>query len=406
MVITRVIMAELSFQDLSFEQDGNSIKVHFLRIFHFYIQKEDIGQIGDFRIKKKSLAFEDTAQKKAERRFYSLLNKGFENLINSLNNKPTVYIHKNSGIPLIGNVAFGLVDRDTNIIEVKPITSCNMRCIYCSVDEDRRPVDYVIEKDYLIEELKKLMEYKKVNNIEAHIASQGEPLLYEPITGLVRDISRIKQVKTISIDTNGTLLTKDKIDELVEAGLTRFNFSINSLDDKIAGKIAGIPYNTKKIKDLCRHIVKKAKLIITPVLLNGINENEMEKIIGFAKEIGADIGIQNFLSYKFGRNPVKQIPFKDFYSKLEEWQAKYSIKLVKTEKDFNIEKTTPLKKPFRKGEVIEADIICPGRMQKEKIAVAKERTISIPNCHKEKGKIRIKITRTKHNIFIGTPLNS
>ena len=46
----------------------------------------------------------------------------------------------------------------------------------------------------------------------------------------------------------------------------------------------------------------------------------------------------------------------------------------------------------------------PGRLKNEKIAVAKERTISIPNCYKDKGKTKLKITRSKHNIFIGTPI--
>ena len=417
-------MAELTFQDLSFEEKKDNIKVNFLRIFYFNIPNEDINKIGNYTIEKNKITFKDITQKKAERKFYALLEIGFKNLKNSLNNKPTVYIHKNSNIPLIGNVSFGLVDRDTNIIEVKPITSCNIKCIYCSVDEDKRPVDFVIEKDYLVEELKKLIllkskiskglgnsknfqrEFKNVNNIEAHIASQGEPLLYTPLTELVRDISKIKQVKTISIDTNGTLLTKEKVDELINAGLTRFNFSINSLDEKLAGKIAGMPYNTKKTKEICKYIAQKVNLIITPVFLPDINDKEMENIIKFAKEIEADIGIQNFLNYKMGRNPIKQLSFEEFYKKLEEWQKKYKINLIKTEKDFNIEKTTPLKKPFKKGEIVEAEIVCIGRLKNEKIAVAKERTISIPLCDKEKGKIRVKITRIKHNIFIGAPLNN
>ena len=57
-------------------------------------------------------------------------------------------------------------------------------------------------------------------------------------------------------------------------------------------------------------------------------------------------------------------------------------------------------KPFRKGEIIEAGIALPGRMKGEKIAVAKGRCISVMNCEKE-GRIRIKIVRTKHNIFSG-----
>ena len=232
-------MAKLTFQDLSFEDKNDKIRVNFLRIFYFYFSKKELKQIDDFTTNKNSIFFKNIPQKKAERKFYLLLEKGFKELKNSLNNKPTIYIHKNSNIPLIGNVAFGLIDRNTNIIEIKPITSCNLKCIYCSVDEDKRIIDFIIEKDYLVEEFKKLVKFK--NNIEAHIASQGEPLLYAPLTELIKDLSKIKEVKTISIDTNGTLLTKNKVDELIKAGLTRFNFSINSLDEKIAKKIANTP---------------------------------------------------------------------------------------------------------------------------------------------------------------------
>ena len=394
-------MAELKFEDLSFEDKVDKIRVNFLRIFYFYMDKKELKEIGDFTVFKNSIVFKNVSQEKAERRFYSLLGDGFNGLKNSLNNKPTVYIHQNSGIPLVGNVAFGLIDRDTNVIEVKPITGCNLKCMYCSVDEDKRPVDFVIEKDYLVNEFKRLVQFKEVGNIEAHIASQGEPLLYVPLADLVRDLSKIKEVKTISIDTNGVLLTKSKVDELVEAGLTRFNFSINALDEKLGDKIAGCAYNVSKIKEICRYIGTKANLIIAPVLIPTINEDEMHKIIEFAKEIGADIGIQNFLNYKFGRNPVKQIRFDKFYDKLKEWEEKYKIKLVKSVEDFGIVKTKPLPKPFRKGDVVGAEIKCLGRLPYEKIAVAKERNISVPNCNKDKGKVRLKITRTKHNIFIG-----
>ncbi len=397
-------MVILKFEDLSFEAKGDRIRVNFLRIFYFQLSKKELKQIDDFTISKNSINFKNIAQKKAERKFYALLDKGLNNLKNSINNKKTIYIHKNSGIPLIGNVAFGLIDRDTNVIEVKPITGCNLKCIYCSVDEDKREVDFVIEKDYMVEEFRKLVEFKDVDNIEAHIASQGEPLLYAPLTGLIRDLSKSKQVKTISIDTNGILLTKNRVDELVEAGLTRFNFSINALDDKIAKKLAGTGYNIRKIREICRYIVRKAHLIITPVLVPSVNEKEMPKIIEFAKEIGADVGIQNFLPYRFGRNPVKPIAFDKFYETLKEWQENTKVKLIKSEKDFNIIKTKALPKPFKKGDIIEAEIICPGRLKNEKIAIAEQRTISIPNCHKDKGKVKLKITRTKHNIFIGTIL--
>ena len=43
----------------------------------------------------------------------------------------------------------------------------------------------------------------------------------------------------------------------------------------------------------------------------------------------------------------------------------------------------------------------PGRLGNEKLAVAKDRIISIPSCDKEIGStVKIRIRRTKHNIFM------
>ncbi len=392
-------MAEFIFEDISFDDAKDKVRVNFLRLFYFDLPKTDLNKISDFTIAKNKIVFKNINENKATKKFNFLLSKGFKNLKNKLNGKRTVYIHKNSGIPLIGNGAFGIIDRGTSLIEVKPITSCNLNCIYCSVDESKRRIDFVVEKDYLVTEFKKLVEFKKIENIEAHIGTQGEPLLYAPLTELIRDLSEIKEVKTVSIDTNGIMLTKKLVDELVNAGLTRFNLSINALDPKLAQKIANKPLNIEKIKEISAYIVKKTGLIITPVLIPGINECEMPKIIEFSKEIKADIGIQNFLNYRFGRNPVNQLDFDIFYKKMKEWEEKYKLKLIKTIEDFNIKKTKELPKPFKKGEVIKAKIVCLGRLEHEKIAVSRGRTITIPNCYKE-GLVKVKIKRTKHNIFL------
>ena len=76
------------------------------------------------------------------------------------------------------------------------------------------------------------------------------------------------------------------------------------------------------------------------------------------------------------------------------------MRLIKTEKDFNIKKTTPLPKPFKHGDVVNARIACPGRFKNEKIAVFGDRTISVPDCYKDNGMAKVRITRTKHNIFL------
>ncbi|MDP3765443.1 MAG: radical SAM protein, partial [Nanoarchaeota archaeon] len=242
-------MAELVFKDLSFEKDKDKIRVNFLRLFYAYLEESSLKKIAPFEINKNSIVFKNVSENSARKKFEFLLFNSFKNLKNKLNNKTTIYIHQSSGIPLIGTNYFGLIDRGTNIIEVKPITSCNISCVFCSVDEgpySRRKVDFVVEKDYLLSEIKKILEFKGSNNIDAHINAQGEPTLYADMVELVRGIMSIEGVKRSSIDTNGTLLSKQIVDELAEAGLTRINLSLNALDPEKAQKLAGYPYNLSK----------------------------------------------------------------------------------------------------------------------------------------------------------------
>lgn len=404
-------MTKLYFNDIRFEDKGNKIKLRFLKIFYTYIDRDLLEKISKFKLNGNEIIFKDVSEKKVQRRFSQLLEKSFLNLKNSVTRRKTVYIHKNSEIPLIGSVYFGIIERGTNIIELRPITGCNLNCIYCSVDEgpsSRKRIDFVVEKDYMVYELKKLIKYKLkeryIDNFDIHINSQGEPLLYADIVDLVKDIKAIKEVKTISIDTNGTLLTKGLIDKLAKAGLTRFNLSLNSMDEKTAKKIANSPYNLKKVKDIAGYITKKTDLIIAPVWVAGINDKDMPKLIEFSKKIKAGkscppIGIQSFLRYRYGRNPAKEMRMEEFFKKLEVLEKKHDIKLTVKE-GFDLIKTKELRKPFKKKEIIDAEIILPGRLKNERLAKAKERIISIPKCFKE-GSVKVKLTRTKHNIFFG-----
>ena len=400
-------MAELSFKTLSFKKEDNKTRINFLEIFYFYLDNNLLNKIGKFKAKGNSIIFQGISEKRAERRFNSLLAKGFRDLKNTISGKKTIYVHKNSGIPLIGSNSFGLIDRNTSIIDIRPITSCNLNCIFCSIDaglSSKNQADFVVEREYLIEEFKKLVDFKECD-VEVHLGTQGEPLLYAEIIELIKDLSSIKKVKTISMDTNGTLLTEELVDKLAEAGLTRINLSLNAMDKNLARKLAGCNYDIEKIKKIASYAAKKIELAIAPVLVPGFNDDEIKKLIEFAKKLksnrrGYFIGIQNFLNYRFGRNPCKQMSWDKFYLMMKDLEKKTNTKLIIGPEDFNIQKTKKLPKPFKKGQIIKAEILCPGRLKNEMLAVASNRVISIPTCFK-KGIVKIRITRTKHNIFMG-----
>jgi hypothetical protein len=370
-------MAILSFKDFTFEDKDDFVRFHFLKIFYFDIKKSDLTLISDFKIKKDSIEFISISESSARRKFLNILEKGFASLKNMLTYNPAIYIHKNSGLPLIGSLSFGIVDKGTDMLELKPITGCNINCIFCSVDEGsstKKALDFVIEKDYLVQETKKLLDYKKVP-CHIYINPHGEPLLYADIVDLIHDLSKLDYVKGMTIITNGMLLNEKLATALINAGLTDINISINAVSPEKAKHIANSEsYDVDKILELVLKVKDKVKLAFSPVLMYGINNEDIEALVAFCKENMIEISIQNFLCNRRGRKPAKEISFEKFYTYLEELEKKYDIKLIKQGK---IDKTIELKKPFRKNDVIEAEIFSQARYKDESLAIAKDRIITV-----------------------------
>jgi len=395
-------MATIVFQELLFIQEKDRVRCLFQDYAYFYLDNKQLDSIARFKVIENGIEFDET-EKKARNKLNRLIESGFHNLRSIIANRKTVYIHKNSGIPLLGNQYFGFVDRNTNLIEIRPCTGCNLCCIYCSVDEGvcgKKTTDYFVEKDYIVSEFKTLLEEKKSNNIEVHINPQGEPLLYKPLPELICDLKSIPAVKKISMDTNGVLLSEKLIDVLVKSGLTQLNISLNAIDSKIAGKLADKPYNTEKVLNAAIYASKKIDVILAPIWLSGINDDEIDKILEKCIKYNLKPGIQNFLQYKHGRNPAKGKTMDKFYEKLKKWEEKHKISLHMDKNQFGIT-SEPISNPFKKNENVAVDIVCEGRFKNEFLGVARNRTISVISQKKTKGRISVFVTRTKHNIIVG-----
>jgi hypothetical protein len=196
------------------------------------------------------------------------------------------------------------------------------------------------------------------------------------------------------------MLTKGKVDRLIAAGLTRFNVSLNAMDPAVANKMAGARYPLGVVKAACEYIAQRGELLIAPVLVPGVNEKQMAPLVRFAKSLGARIGIQNFMRYRFGRNPVEPYTYKEFMRILHILEKECDMKLVFDEDDFHIRPTKVLPKPFKRGDKVKAKTLCPGRFKNELIAASSDRSITVGKFRKE-GEIAVRITRDKHNIFYG-----
>ena len=178
-------MAQLSFRTLSFRDGGEVLHVDLLRQWTTAIPKEELEHLAIFTVvDAHTLEFKLLEQHKAETKFSFLLQKHLEHLKTKLTGNKAIYIHQNSGVPLIGHVAFGIVYRNSSIIEIKTNNACNLDCVYCSISEgiSSTKKDFVIEKDYMIQELQKLLDFVN-ETVEIHIGVQGEPLRADAICG-------------------------------------------------------------------------------------------------------------------------------------------------------------------------------------------------------------------------------
>lgn len=410
-------MAELVFEDLRFEEKDNKVVVTFLDNFYFEADKEAFKRAA---INGNKVEFPNLSEEEARNRINSIIDRGFNNLVSKITNKKTIYVNRHLGLPLIGSGAFGITDRNSSMIELKPVTGCNMNCIFCSVGEgltSKKTAELVIDRDYLVEEAKKVIDFK---NCDVHIAinAHGEPTLYKQMPELICDLKQIPAVKTISLITNGTLLNEGYVDKLAEAGLTRLNVSLNAISERMAKMLEGSgKYDVNHVKKMCGYASKRMEVVLAPVFVPGCNDGELAEMIKFAKKIKAKMGIQNFLHYRLGRTPLntKQMPWEKFYEMLKRLEKEHDFKLMLDESDFGIKKTQALPKPFRKGDVVEAVIKCPGRYKNEAIAAARDRNVTVTdfngfnNLNNGSGssgkKVKVKITSDKHNIFYGKILH-
>ncbi len=319
-----------------------------------------------------------------------------------------VRVTKESGIPLVGALPFGIIDRGTNLLQVRCTSICNMNCSFCSTDggpySRYHKTNYIVDINYLVEEVEKIVCLKR-DNVIIFLDSVGEPMSHPDFVGLVEKLKRIKEVSEIVTVTNGTFLTKDRIDLLKKAGLTRINLSFHSMDKDAAKKLFGMPgYDVEKIIALIFYIKDAGlDLMLTPVWIPNVNDTDIEEIIKFAKKNDIKIGLQKYETYKNSRKTrrAKKQTYWKFFHKVKEWEKTYNINLLVSAQDLNIQRMTRIPEVFRIGDRVNVEVLCSGWMPGQMMGKAKDRCITINNCNKKPGEVlKARILQNKNSIYL------
>ncbi|MBC2389323.1 GTP 3',8-cyclase MoaA [Listeria booriae] len=177
-------------------------------------------------------------------------------------------------------------------IRISVTDRCNLRCVYCMPEEGMTflPHEEVLSKDEIIDFMKIMVGYgiKKVR------ITGGEPLLRTDIVDIIAGLSAIPKIEDIAVTTNAMYLVK-KAEALKEAGLTRVNISLDSLqEDRFktitrGGRLQKVLDGIAKAEEVGFFPIK-----LNVVLIKGQNDDEILDFLEFTRD--KDINIR-FIEY-------------------------------------------------------------------------------------------------------------
>ncbi|MBA4370823.1 MAG: GTP 3',8-cyclase MoaA [Coriobacteriaceae bacterium] len=117
--------------------------------------------------------------------------------------------------------------RRIDYLRISLTDRCNLRCVYCMPDEgvEWKPHDEILT----FEEIERFAALAVEAGIGKIRLTGGEPLVRHGVVDHVRRLMAITGLEAVALTTNGTLLPRFAA-PLAEAGLTRINISLDSLD--------------------------------------------------------------------------------------------------------------------------------------------------------------------------------
>lgn len=170
-------------------------------------------------------------------------------------------------------------NRLINYLRISITDRCNFRCRYCVPASAFSVIPH--DRIARYEEILRITRLACDLGITKVRITGGEPFVRKDIMSFLGRLAAIEALKDIAITTNGSLLTKEKIDGLIRLGIKRLNFSLDTLTPHKFTAITG-RNRFHQVWDaiLSAHRSGMAPIKINAVALRGFNDDEILDIAG------------------------------------------------------------------------------------------------------------------------------
>jgi cyclic pyranopterin phosphate synthase len=152
--------------------------------------------------------------------------------------------------------------RNIHYLRISLTDHCNLRCVYCMPEDMTfRPNAEMMQDDEILV-LARLFADLGFDKIRL---TGGEPTVHPDIVDIVRGISETPGIHSISMTTNGVLLSKLAV-PLADAGLERVNVSLDTLDPDKFKRMT----RRGKLEVVWQGILAAEQAGLTPLKLNAV----------------------------------------------------------------------------------------------------------------------------------------
>ena len=207
-------------------------------------------------------------------------------------------------------------DRPLLNLRISVNHECNLKCFFCHAEGYHNDEEELMTPEEIGELVYILAEF----GIRSVKLTGGEPLLREDLEEIIGQIRSVEDIEDVGLTTNGTLL-EERVQKLAEAGLDRINVNIPSLRKDVYRSITGVDALDRVLNGLEKSISSGIKRVkINRVMLRGVNDGELDFLLEFAAEIGADVQLIE-LQHKDPRSPLLMkysINFRELEEKIKE----------------------------------------------------------------------------------------
>ena len=181
--------------------------------------------------------------------------------------------------------------RPLGSLRISVTDRCNLRCLYCMPEESYA---WLPREDILtFEETALLADLFAEHGATRVRLTGGEPLLRRDIETLVASLASRPWLEDLALTTNGVLLA-DHAASLRTAGLQRVTVSLDTLQPERFFAMTRRNDLSSVLRGLDAAAAAGFPLKIDTVLLRGRNDDEVEDLVAFARERGAEI---RFIEY-------------------------------------------------------------------------------------------------------------